>query len=234
MSVLELLLPKELATHFQENYWQRQALAGSQSVTNPDAIYDLDAWYMGTGFQEVFAVITGEHGAPASQRISPARMYQLYEQGTTICANVSQNRHTKGILSALAQRLGMSTENSFAKLYGSAKDGGGFPIHWDQHSTFVVQLSGAKRWFFEKSPGVVDPKGSGGLDADGVARYASTKIVDAPMKPDGTHARVPKRDALEIVELSVGDCLYLPPGTWHRGEAIGHSLAVSLSPVAVQ
>nr|MCH9685205.1 cupin domain-containing protein [Deltaproteobacteria bacterium] len=47
---------------------------------------------------------------------------------------------------------------------------------------------------------------------------------------DGTPVRPPSDDQLCEYELSPGDALYVPPGTWHRTQAVTRSAAISLSP----
>jgi ribosomal protein L16 Arg81 hydroxylase len=88
-------------------------------------------------------------------------------------------------------------------------DASGFGFHYDATATWTMQLEGEKLWWHGKAPIAPFPR----------RNHAATATERAAM------------DADEVVErrLQPGDVLYLPPGTWHRARAVGHSLHASIN-----
>ena len=69
----------------------------------------------------------------------------------------------------------------------------GFPIHYDSHDVFVLQISGSKNWRFYGAP------------------------VTTPYRGEAFQAGV--HDPGEVTEsftLKPGDCVYVPPNTIHQ------------------
>ena len=97
-------------------------------------------------------------------------------------------------------------------------DGAGFGTHFDNHSVFILQLEGAKRWRYSPAPAVEFPTENIILPAHGE--------VPVP-RPAEAVARPDERTFVETL-LEPGDVLYLPAGTWHRARAVGRSLALTL------
>lgn len=81
--------------------------------------------------------------------------------------------------------------------------------HYDTGDVFYFVLDGKKEWTVELVP---DPVTAHELTARG-ANY--------------THDRQPKHECMQLC-VEPGDCLYVPPYTYHRVASEGHSLAVSL------
>ena len=167
-------------------------------------------------------------GRQRQRRIDPSAASEAFAAGHTICADVSRAPAVASLLGALHGALRSYRGTPFAKLYVSPP-GAGFAPHMDGDHVFVVQLAGAKRWWYSATPAVPNAP-LGGKVVQGRAVHTFPRdgipIVDANGEP------VPPfdRDAAEHVTLEPGDVLYLPPGTWHTTKAKTESVAISLSP----
>src|SRR5262249_14156087 len=90
--------------------------------------------------------------------------------------------------------------------------------HFDNHSVFILQLEGAKRWRYSAEPAVAFPTENIVLPPHG--ELPAPRAAEAAARPD-------ERGFVETL-LEPGDVLYLPAGTWRRARAVGRSLALTL------
>jgi hypothetical protein len=86
------------------------------------------------------------------------------------------------------------------------------PVHYDDHDLIVVQLRGTKRW------------------------YISTKPTLLPNPWRGLSEETPDLGPHETVDVSPGDVLYLPRGTYHSVDSSTESLhlAIGFTPLTVR
>ena len=97
--------------------------------------------------------------------------------------------------------------------YGETSSGG----HYDTGDVFYFVLEGCKEWTVE-----LEPRSASLGD---ISKHGTAHLVD--MSPTGEYSRF---------DLYPGDCLYVPPYTFHRVRSHGRSLAVSIglpSPTAI-
>ncbi len=171
-------------------------------------------------------------GSQRQRRVEAGSVQEAFDAGETICADVSTAESVAPALASLKAQLRPVDGEPFAKLYVSPARAG-FAMHMDAHHVFVVQLSGAKRWWFGDVPVAPHALLGGKVDPDGRAVHTYPRdgwpIADA----DGHPLVAPERDALVSVVLEPGDVLYLPPGTWHTTCATETSVALSISPPRV-
>jgi hypothetical protein len=74
----------------------------------------------------------------------------------------------------------------------------GFPIHYDNHDVFVLQISGSKSWRFYGAP------------------------VTTPYRGEGFEAgRHDPGEVTETFTLTAGDCVYVPRGLMHEAPNVG-------------
>src|SRR5262249_49860074 len=118
---------------------------------------------------------------------------------------------------------------AFAKLYVS-NDGKGFAVHADEHHVFVLQVSGKKLWQFSREPVVTTPVDSLFVAADGNPYFTGRMGRTPARRDDGTPVPRPDLATFDTALLEPGHMLYLPPGVWHVARAVGHSIAISVSP----
>ncbi|HWB82178.1 MAG TPA: cupin domain-containing protein, partial [Nannocystaceae bacterium] len=177
------------------------------------------------GLGAVDAARVDAGGVQHQRRITIAEIDGALAAGETVCADVSSSVHG---LQALRDRWVPATEPAFAKLYASPT-GAGFAMHMDAHHVFVLQLEGRKRWTYSPRPVVAAPLVGGKLVGDRAVHTFPRKGVPI-VGDDGRPLAPPRSDDLVTVELVPGDCLYLPPGSWHTTRALAPSVAVSVSP----
>jgi ribosomal protein L16 Arg81 hydroxylase len=132
-----------------------------------------------------------------------------FDKGATLCATAIELADPA--LAAFRDQLRaewLSLDTLYVNCYYSP-DGQGFGTHFDPQSVWVLQIDGRKRWRFSSTP---------------AARFPVLGANHA------SGAEPPALDTLACVDLEPGDLLFLPPGTWHRAEALGGpSLALSLT-----
>jgi ribosomal protein L16 Arg81 hydroxylase len=136
-----------------------------------------------------------------------------FDRGATICATSLEHaeprvRRFRDILAAQWPTPDPLIVNCYY-----SPEGQGFGTHFDPQSVWVMQIEGRKRWFYSTERAVAFP--NDGATAMELRRTGSPLLAAA--------------ESMQEVELRPGDMLYLPPGTWHRAEAQGYSLALSVS-----
>ncbi len=227
-----LSLPDLLAPHslhdLQTTHWGRHAVA------MPGPSSRVAAWRHAKGWRswvlhDLHAATREPDGTQQREAITPADIEQALAEGQTICGNASRDPRLRRVLADLAAHEAASDDDPFAKLYVSPP-GRGYVLHADRYHVLVVQLSGRKRWWYSEQPAVSLAPAGAFVDAHGDARLTHPYQGLPMLADDGRPVRPPTDDALSQVVLGPGDCLYLPPGTWHRTESLSTSAALSLSP----
>lgn len=174
------------------------------SLTSPS-----DRWFsLVKGREESLKVALTKYGT-----IDLGRIYEEIAQGYTLLLAKLQKRHraTAALCRALEADLvehGVALTRSVgANAYFSPRSTQGFPIHYDVHDVFVLQLAGHKRWRIYRC------------------------WMDSPLQPSESpltseQAGRPVHD----VKLSAGDLLYVPRGFPHEASTGGDlSLHLTLS-----
>jgi mannose-6-phosphate isomerase-like protein (cupin superfamily) len=224
------MIPTLRPEAFVERHWGRRAGHFREPPERLGHVYDLENWRLGRYVGAVDAATRDASGRQRQIAIDLRQVSTLLAAGMTICADVSSEPKVANLLRELISELRIaSDEPPFAKLYASP-DGGGFAMHMDTHNVFVVQLQGTKTWWYGEEPALPWTLCSGKLDADGQPVTAGSRDGEPLVDDQGRRLPPPDRGALREVTLEPGDCLYLPPGTWHTTRAQGPSLAISVSP----
>lgn len=225
----DLIRPLERTSFFRKYFGRRPAVLRGEvgRFAELDAqLGTLDALAQARRIDA--AVVDGEN---QQQEVSaePEQLRAFRAAGMTLCADVSNNGLVASLLERLRTELRLGASSGFAKLYWSAP-GKGFAPHFDPHHVFVLQLAGAKRWWFEDAPAVPWTTSGAHLDRSGVPVHSGAARNAPVVAADGVQVPAPSRSELRREDLSAGDVLYLPPGTWHTTEAIDESRALSVSP----
>lgn len=127
--------------------------------------------------------------------IDPARLLDLHRDGATVVLQSMQRwwPPVGAFCRALESELGHAVQ---ANAYLTPAGGVGLTPHHDTHDVFVVQVHGTKQW------------------------TVRAPMIDAPLRRHRSTAdEASGRPVLFEVELSAGDCLYLPRGVVHSAAA---------------
>ena len=115
--------------------------------------------------------------------------------------------------------LGVNEGCARAGVFASPTNGG-ISCHYDSVDVFSIQLRGSKK--FDVAP-VSEMRNPWGFQY-----IAGSKPID-DLYPQATEGFPDWEDAeFRTVEMTPGTVLYMPRGTWHRTEAEGDSIAVSI------
>ncbi|SEL42903.1 JmjC domain-containing protein [Halomonas daqiaonensis] len=138
--------------------------------------------------------------------IGPEQLRPLYRAGMTVCCTALSDAIPQLAAFAEGIRLALGVPdmrfNSYLSPHGS-----GFDVHYDAQPIFLVQLQGAKHWWYAREP-----------------------VRPIPTALSSAWDCKPERDELEYCLLETGDVLYLPAFTWHHAQAEGASLGITLGP----
>jgi hypothetical protein len=214
---------------FFRDHWDRRALHVPGPPDKFADVYDATTWTRFEGVEDLKAATTDARGVQVEIPALPEQAGALFLRGFTICANVSAAPRVAPFLRAFRAELGLPGGPPFAKLYAS-NDGGGFAIHADKHHVFVLQVAGEKLWRFSREPAVAAPFDGLFMGPDGQPAWSNGQNGERARHDDGAPVAAPDPASLEEALLEPGHLLYLPPGTWHVARAVGHSIAVSVSP----
>lgn len=140
-------------------------------------------------------------------------------RGHTICADdVSGfDAGLAAVAEALVRDLGCAGGRFNAYL---SPAGARTPMHFDTRVSTTLQLTGRKRWRYQRTAAAPNPSANGQIDRFGDTQWMAP-VVDRepPPRPSG----------LEVVELGPGDLLCVPAGAWHEVSALERGLALNLS-----
>jgi hypothetical protein len=229
MSELQFLLdPVGRETFFRE-YWDRRPLHIPGPPDKFNAIYDVATWRDFEGVDDLKAVTADSKGIQIEMPALPEQAGTLFMAGFTICATVNNAPRLGPFIQAFRRELDVPGGPAFAKLYASG-DGRGFAVHADKHHVFVLQVSGKKQWRFSRAPVVAAPGEGLFIGASGQPHWTGIGTRQSALRDDGTPVPPPDVSQFDSALLEPGHLLYLPPGTWHVARAVGHSIAVSISP----
>lgn len=216
---LELLLrPLDPAVFLGEHWTRRPALL-RHTRDRWAGLFDEDALLRCIERQgQARAASRTRDDAHVERVIRPEDARASLAAGETLCASAIEGLDPR--LSSFLARLGARIAFPGPLLFNCylSPDGAGFGTHFDNHSVFILQLEGAKRWRYSAAPAVEFPTENILLPAHGAVPVP--RPAEAVERPD-------ERAFLEAL-LEPGDVLYLPAGTWHRARAVGRSLALTL------
>lgn len=119
------------------------------------------------------------------------KVFHHYSEGATLSFQIFQKcmDELSNFCNALEARLRFQTQvNIFVTPPGSK----GFTAHYDDHSFFILQVSGKKHWKVYGSP------------------------TDLPLQEFRRRAVTPELEEPREITLSSGDLLYLPRGFYHE------------------
>ena len=213
-----LLYPIEEQAFF-ERYWNQKALYIRGVPDKFAGLFDRAAFDRGIHTCADLKVgFTDEKGWPGHFNIKPEQVEQMLAAGKTVCASVINpgNAVLTTFINQMARNFFVAGRFFFNSYL--SPDGAGFGLHLDHHPVSILQIEGQKRWWYSPEPGLREV----------ITNVSFPKDRDVLMLPWVTVTRPREEEVCEVV-LSPGDVLYLPKGTWHRAQAIGGSLGLTLA-----
>jgi ribosomal protein L16 Arg81 hydroxylase len=221
-----LLDPVDVSS-FMASYWERASLYIPGNAAKFADLFSRSQFFRTVGqridqgtslpLSRGVLLTAGYQGTDGNHRqlvIEPEQIRSLLGAGLTIQA---EQMHTADpALAALArslkEQIRIPGEVDVAAFLSPA--GGGYGLHYDAMVMWVLQIAGAKRWWYSREPVVPFPP------ANRIPRAEEREQgVDGLYRPEAIAEQV----------LSPGDVLYLPPGTWHRVRAESESLHLCLT-----
>lgn len=213
-----LLYPIEEQTFF-EQFWNRKALFIPGTPDKFSGLFNRAAFDRGVHTCADLKVgFTDEKGWPGHFNIKPEQIQQMLAAGKTVCASVINPGNP--VLTTFLQQVATSFFVAGRFFFNSylSPDGAGFGLHLDHHPVSILQIEGQKRWWYSNKPAVEEV----------ITNISFPKDRDVLTLPWVTVHKPREEDLCEVV-LRPGDVLYLPKGTWHRAQAIGGSLGLTLA-----
>jgi len=204
---------------FLQKHWGQQALYIPGSREKFADFFDEPALRQALDSGQLPIKATGS--GTAATPVKADQFDSLYASGMTLCVQRLQQVNAR--LDRFCRRAGSQlglTEQSVFNCYVSP-DGHGFPLHCDNHSVVILQISGAKRWHYGPQPVAASLETS----IFGTAEDLQAHNQANPQQP----LRSPDNEALTEQVLRPGDLLFLPRGSWHAASAIEGSVALTWS-----
>ena len=159
-------------------------------------------------------------GWPAEVLIKPEQAPQMFASGLTVGASMMREAGAlKDFLDAFRRDVYSAAIPHFNCYY--SPDQKGYSVHFDAHPVWFLQIDGSKHWYIGCEPVVKDPPLTCGFPPDREVLKLPWITVKKPRLEDPAQ--------FMSVTLDPGDVVYMPPGTWHRACAQGHSLALTLA-----
>ena len=187
---------------FFEEYWEKQPLIVKRP--NPDyfsslltldevdrVITTLGLRYPTITLKNADQSVTPEDYTVQGDLIDVAKVYQLFEKGSTITL-----AYLDTVVETLAA-LGRNLEREFSfpfqtNVYLTPARAKGAKHHYDSHDVFVLQIAGSKQWTIYGTP------------------------VKLPLRGQDFDPLVHERGETTLeFELEAGDCVYIPRGIVH-------------------
>lgn len=223
ISPLQQLLGPISQKNFLEDHWQKRSLVIRDRGDKWPFAFDRKAFYASLrDCYHIKAAYKDDTGQHKECDITHEQAEKLYDAGTTICAT-RVNYGNPG----LQRYLDVLQENMLGSEFHMnsylSPGGKGFGVHYDYHSVWVLQIEGSKRWFYAEEPAIKYP----------VMNCVFPLAREEFKFPWYSVARPNDADLREVV-LEPGDLLYLPTGAWHKTEASGYSLSITMGHEPVQ
>lgn len=205
---------------FFATHWEQRSLLSRGTPDRWPFRFGRDQYFAALpSCSSVRMVYKNAAGLHREASIAPSSARAVADSGASVCAARLENGHhgLRSFLGDLAD--GFAYPTTF-RMNGYLSPGGaGFGLHFDDHSVWILQMEGAKRWRFAAGPAVPSPLSN--------FIYPTTEDVAFPFP--GYAVSRPAPGELQEVVLTPGDVLYLPAGTWHETEAEGYSFSLTLS-----
>lgn len=121
----------------------------------------------------------------------------------------------------IGELLGVPAQSFTKSIIYAAKNGGGFPPHFDAYTNIVFQLRGQKDWFLLSNGNVEKP----------LEHYELSEQPYLPSELSGywTGPAPDFEETARRIELNPGDVLLLPRGCWHGTSSSRETLSCNVT-----
>lgn len=162
-------------------------------------------------------------GLTFTEAIDVAAIDDVLASGHSICATDigPHDPDLADALRSLARSLACPADLRFNAYLSPT--GARTAMHTDVRISTTLQLTGRKRWRYQRRPAMVFPPSNAQLDRFGDVHWMTPVAGATPPLPP------PDRHALAEVVLGPGDLLSVPAGAWHEVFTEEHALALNLS-----
>jgi ribosomal protein L16 Arg81 hydroxylase len=222
----ELLVPLAVGD-FLEAFWERRSLYVPGGSDKFVSLYSLEAFYTGLSHVpdngsppvKVSAGYLEPSGRHCQIPLQPDQVLPMVGAGLAVHAAglEATSPRLRALLGSLRRQLAVAADMDVSGFLSAA--GTGYGVHYDATAMWILQIAGAKRWWYAPAPAVVFPHAS---------------RIPSAEEAGGDVAGLLREGELSEQVLRPGDLLYLPAGTWHRtcGESLSLHLSVGIRPAS--
>jgi hypothetical protein len=223
-TLARLLDPVDVGS-FISTYWERASLYIPGQPDKFRNLFSIDQFYRGgvvdwgegRGPSPLYNVKAGYEGPDGNHYelfIHPGQMQRLLGAGLTIQAEhlEANDPVLASLVRSLKEHIRIAANVDIGGFLSA--DRGGYGLHYDAPTMWVLQIAGAKRWWYSPRPVVPFPE--------------TNRVPTAEERRQGVGGLYREQDLQEQL-LRTGDVLYLPAGSWHRVQAEVQSLHLCLT-----
>jgi ribosomal protein L16 Arg81 hydroxylase len=219
--VFESLFAPTPVADFLARHWSRRALYAPGAAWRSELRFTLDDVRRGLPTFPLVKAQSLPQGRHLEIAIQGDQAAALFDAGLTICVTAidQQVPELARFTARLRDELRFAGEVLVNAYWSPAA--GGFGTHFDDQHVFILQVDGSKRWWVSREPACAAPPENLVHSPQAEAAYR--------VRQPGIALTTPDPSDFDEHLLRPGDCLYLPPGTWHRTTAGEFSLALTLT-----
>lgn len=153
-------------------------------------------------------------------QVAPAAVLPLLDAGATIAIYGLDTVQRRFAEITEAMRVDLGLLGRFSANLWLSQPSSGMITHFDAMPAMQCQVRGRKTWRVAPTPAVDWPKSAAIRASDGTADYGhGTWDSDTRIVPD---------EEFQTLELTPGDFLYMPAGTWHATQCATDDLSVGI------
>ena len=233
MNRIARILAPNTVKSFLEDFWNKRWLLAPGAPERFDDLPGIERFF--SSFCDQYTDEGWVSGAPTAEAcyedaqgnlktlvdLPPHLLHQLYNSGMSICFAQIPGPEVQAYANAVREVTDWPGRN-LVNAYLTPKGGRNF-CHFDCQHVFFLQIAGKKRWRLSSQPAMHNPTVN-----ISVEHLARPELASALQRFEYELQRPEDCDFEEVI-LSPGDCLYLPPGTWHEPFALETSLHYTLT-----
>lgn len=228
----KILAPQPVEV-FLERYWNKRWLHAPGAPERFDDLPGIERFL--ASFSDQYTGGGWVSGAPEAEacyedakgnlqtlvNLPPNMLHQLYNSGMSICFAQIPGPEVQAYADAVREVTEWPGRN-LVNAYLTPEGGRNF-CHFDCQHVFFLQVEGRKRWRLSSRPAMHNPT------VNISVQHLSNPDLASSLERFEYDLERPEACDFDEVVLQPGDCLYLPPGTWHEPLALETSLHYTLT-----